>query len=192
MKFFGWTSGYTLLTTKWIVATRTQGSWVPSLSISDWHGRVGFAIEELKLTTVFSIALMSNFNALVVIDVYYNKINSKKGDRRRSRCFSKWPLNRDFDWVFVSKESLEAADARTEIHRGLLHVIVNRTAFSLHLPWGVADILYVAPSLNKTYLLPSGLGGGGGRKSRPAGWKDPLDATEWMNFEELKVDTVDK
>jgi hypothetical protein len=29
---------------------------------------VGFAVEELKLTTIFSIALMSNFNILVVID----------------------------------------------------------------------------------------------------------------------------
>jgi hypothetical protein len=50
---------------------------------------VGFAIEELKLTTIFFVALMSNFNIVVVIDVYYNKTKSKNGDRRRSRCFSK-------------------------------------------------------------------------------------------------------
>jgi hypothetical protein len=48
---------------------------------------VGFAVEELKLTTVTSVALLSNFNILVVIDVYYNKINTKKGERRGRRCF---------------------------------------------------------------------------------------------------------
>jgi hypothetical protein len=52
------------------VLTQTRGSWVPSPSIGDWQGRVGFAIEELKLTTISSIALMSNFNILV-IDEYY-------------------------------------------------------------------------------------------------------------------------
>jgi len=95
---------------------------------------VGFANEELKLTTIFSIALMNNFNILVVIDVYYNKINSKKGDRRRNRCFSIDHLIEMFIGSWFPKESLDPADARTEIHRGLLHVIINRTA--LHLPWG--------------------------------------------------------
>jgi hypothetical protein len=50
-----------------------SGIWVPSPNIGDRHGRVGFGIEELKLTTISSIALMSNFNICVVIDEYYNK-----------------------------------------------------------------------------------------------------------------------
>ena len=61
-----------------IVVTRTRGSWVPSPSVGNWHGRVGFVDEELKLTTTFSVVLMSNFNVLVIGDEYYNKINIRK------------------------------------------------------------------------------------------------------------------
>jgi hypothetical protein len=39
---------------------------------------VGFVVEELKLKTISYPALMMNFNILVVVDEYYNNINSKK------------------------------------------------------------------------------------------------------------------
>jgi hypothetical protein len=50
---------------------------------------VGFVVEELKLTTISYIALMMNFNILVVVEEYYNNINSKKVSTGENRCFSK-------------------------------------------------------------------------------------------------------
>ena len=44
---------------------------------------------------------MMNFNILVVVDEYYNNINSTKVNTGENRCFSKWPLNRDVGWVVV-------------------------------------------------------------------------------------------
>jgi len=62
-----------------------SGTLVPSPSI---HGRVGFVVEELKLTTISYIALMMNFNILVVVVEYYSNINSKVS-AGENRCFSK-------------------------------------------------------------------------------------------------------
>ena len=83
--------------------TRTRGSWVPSPSIGDWHRRVGFVVEELKLMTISYIALTMNFNILEVVDEYYNDINSKMVCAGENRCFPKWPLYRDVGWVLVIK-----------------------------------------------------------------------------------------
>jgi len=92
--------------TNFYVVTQTQGSWVPSPTTGDWHGRVGFVVEELKLTTISYIAFMMNFNIFVVVDdEYYNNIDSKKVSAGEYRCFSKWPLNRDVGWVVVIEET---------------------------------------------------------------------------------------
>jgi hypothetical protein len=45
---------------------------------------VGFVVEELKLMTISYIALMMNFNIFVVVDKYYNNINSKKVSARKN------------------------------------------------------------------------------------------------------------
>jgi hypothetical protein len=39
---------------------------------------LGFVVEELKLTTIPSIAMLSNFTVVVVVNEDYNKIKSKK------------------------------------------------------------------------------------------------------------------
>jgi hypothetical protein len=70
---------------------------------------------------------------LVVVDEYYNNINSKKASTGENRCFSKWPLNRDVGWVVVTEKEPEPADARTEIQQGLLQVILYHIAFLLPL-----------------------------------------------------------
>jgi hypothetical protein len=46
---------------------------------------VGFVVEELKLTTISYSALMINFNILVVVDEYYNSINSKMFEQGKCR-----------------------------------------------------------------------------------------------------------
>ena len=99
----------TTTTIMFVVVTQTQGSWVLSLSTCDWHRRVGYVVEELKLTTLSYIALMMKFNILVAVDKYYNNINSKKASAGENRCFSKWPLNRDVGWVVVIERVPQAS-----------------------------------------------------------------------------------
>ena len=76
---------------------------------------------------------MMNFNIFVVVDEYYNNINSKKASAGENQCFSKSPLNRDVSWVVVTEKDPKPADARTEIQQGLLHVIVYYIDFLLSL-----------------------------------------------------------
>jgi hypothetical protein len=45
---------------------------------------VGFVVEELKLMTISYTALMMKINIFVVVDEYYNNINSKKASARRN------------------------------------------------------------------------------------------------------------
>ena len=128
---------------------------------------MGFVVEELKLMTISYIALMMNFHIFVVVDEYYNNINSKKASAGENRCFSKWPLNRCVGWVVVIEKDPEPADAKTEIQRGLLHVTISYslspalTVYKKHKGYDISSLNKSAwmrtPAIWGTRLVASGL-----------------------------------